>query len=281
MSIVQARGLTLRIPTRGGWVHAGTDLDLTLTAGEVTALIGESGCGKSTLASALVGLLPPRTQVTGSLRIDGTEMAKAGERAWRPLRGRRIGLVAQSAATCLTPVRLVEGQLAETIAAHGAAHTVAGLLERVGLNPTAAGLYPHELSGGMAQRVAIALALAGDPAVLIADEPTASLDPELAARTLHLLRAAADDGVAVLLITHDLQGLVDADVADSVAVMYAGRIIEHGPTVLTEPTHDYSRALLDALPSRGFHPIPGQPPDLTDPAGPAAFSTRLSTVPVS
>ncbi|MEU3019801.1 dipeptide/oligopeptide/nickel ABC transporter permease/ATP-binding protein [Nocardiopsis sp. NPDC007018] len=276
-SLVRVRSLTLRLPTDDGrWVHAATDVDLDLRAGELTALVGESGSGKSTLASALCGLAPAGTRSSGSVLVRGREMLGADEPAWRALRGRTIGLAAQSGSATFTPVRRVGPQLAEVVAALGSGESVAALLERVGLDADTAELFPHELSGGMGVRAATAAALAGAPRVLVADEPTAGLDPDLAVQVLGLLRAVADSGTAVLVITHDLQALETADPADRVAVMYAGRIVEQGPArrVLTAPEHPYSRALVAALPAHGLHPLPGLPPELTDLPADHAFDDR-------
>ncbi|WP_182345786.1 ABC transporter ATP-binding protein [Tomitella gaofuii] len=288
------RGLTVRIPARVGrrraWVHAATDVDLDLAPGTVTALVGESGCGKSILASALCGMLPDGTRTAGTTTIDGRTMTGAKEKDWRRLRGRTVALATQSAAASFTPVRAIGPQLAEVLHAVGvtgsargapARAAVADLLARVHLGPDTARLYPHELSGGMAQRVAVAAALAGAPPVLVADEPTAGLDPGLAAHVLGLLREAADGGAAVLLITHDLQSVESTGVADHCAVMYAGRIVERGTTgsVFSAPAHAYTAALLAALPSRGLHPIPGAPPELTDLDPQHDFAARLRAVP--
>ncbi|WP_369138185.1 ABC transporter ATP-binding protein [Modestobacter versicolor] len=254
-------------------VHAATDVSFDLHAGRVLALVGESGCGKSVLASALVRLLPGTAAVRGSAVLaDGTDLLGADERVLaRQVRGRRVALVPQSAATSLTPVRTARSQLEETVRelVPGADPRARadGLAERVGLAARDLDRHPHELSGGMAQRVVTALALAGDPEVVLADEPTAGLDRPLVDRTLRLLRHAADAGCAVLLITHDLGALLRTPgVADDLAVMYASRLLETGPAgaVLADPAHDYTRDLLGALPAGGLVPIPGSPPELTD-----------------
>lgn len=268
-SVLEVRGLTVRIPTRAGIVHAASDVDLDVDAGQLHALVGESGCGKSIVAAAICGLLPRTANVTGAVTLnppDGppVQIAGAREKALRAVRGRRIALVPQSAATYLTPVRTVGAQLAETCRHLDSTHTPTTLLARAGLEPAAAHLYPHQLSGGMAQRAAIAFALAGNPQVIIADEPTSNLDPDLTEQTLQLLRTAADAGAAVLLISHDLETL--PRYTDKVAVMYGSRLLETGPTadVFTDPWHPYTRDLLAALPDGGLHPIPGLPPNLTD-----------------
>ncbi|MCK8677696.1 ABC transporter ATP-binding protein [Streptomyces lichenis] len=275
---------------RGGrHIAAVTGASFDLAAGECLALVGESGCGKSVLASALLGLLPGNAQTAGSAVIEGTggtdavDLLTASERTLaRTVRGRRIGLIPQSPAAHLTPVRTIRAQLAETLraldrtprSALPAAVTAAadraafptGLLDR----------YPHELSGGLAQRAATALALVGDAPLLLADEPTTGLDRDLVHRTADELRRHTDDGRALLTITHDLAAA--ERIADRVAVMYAGRIVE-----LTDaaaffgapgPRHPYARGLLAALPERDFRPIPGLPPELGDLPTGCAFAPR-------
>ena len=260
-----------------GTVHAATEVSFALHRGRVLALVGESGCGKSVLATALLGLLPGNAVVTGSadLTVSGQPpvdlVTASGRVLAQEVRGRRVALVPQSAATALTPVRTARSQLEETVRelAPGADPRVRAdqLAGRVGLHPGDLDRFPHELSGGMAQRVVVALALAGEPDVVLADEPTAGLDRPLVDRTLRLLRTVADAGTAVLLITHDLAALLRSPgAADDVAVMYASRLLETGPApaVLTDPAHDYTRDLLRALPAGGLVPIPGHPPTLTD-----------------
>jgi peptide/nickel transport system ATP-binding protein len=264
---------------RRGIVAAVTDVGFALRPGRVLVLVGESGCGKSVLASALLGLLPANAQVRGRalLTVPGLperDLLAAPERELATqVRGRVIGLVPQSAASHLTPVRTAGAQLAEAVRTlrSGAAVNalVTGLAERVSLPIDALQRFPHELSGGMAQRVTVALALAGDPAVVLADEPTIGLDRPLVDRTVDLLaRLASDEGRAVLLITHDLRAA--RRVATDVAVMYASRLVEVGPAdaVFSDPRHPYTAGLLGALPSGGFRPVPGHPPELTAlPAG--------------
>ncbi|MDO3645495.1 ATP-binding cassette domain-containing protein [Nocardia mangyaensis] len=259
--------LTVRIPLRGGAVvHAATEVCLDLAAGTVTALVGESGCGKSIVASTVLGVLPREAVTTGSVRLslgDRTIDVLADAERYR---GRHIALVPQSPSTHFTPVRTIGSQLAETIDALGTTHTPGDLVARAGLSASALGLYPHELSGGMAQRAAVAAALAGDPEVIVADEPTSGLDRDRTDQVGKLLRTCADAGAAVLLITHDLGHLLRADLADTVAIMYASRLMEVGPgtEVLADPWHDYTRDLLSALPQRGLRPLPHPPRALTD-----------------
>lgn len=266
MTALSIENLTVRIPLAdGAVVHAASGVNLEVEAGTVTALVGESGCGKSILASAVMAMLPVGSKVSGTVSVttaDRTVDVFAGS----DFRGREAALIPQSASSYLTPVRTARSQLEETIRVLRSRHTSDELAREVGLEPRDLDCYPHELSGGMAQRVAIAGALVGDPAVIVADEPTANLDGELTDRILSLLRRSADNGAAVLLITHDLSSLMRTAVADRVAVMYASRIMETGPArlVLEDPLHDYTRDLLNALPSRGLNPMPGTPPQLTD-----------------
>ncbi|MDK1344934.1 ABC transporter ATP-binding protein [Streptomyces sp. 378] len=274
----------------GRRIAAVTDVHFDVAAGECLALIGESGCGKSVLASALLGLLPANAQAAGEAHLGDLDLLTADERTLaRTVRGRLIGLIPQSPAAHLTPVRTVRSQLEETVAAltrtrgraavRAAAETAA---ERAAFPTGHLDRHPHELSGGLAQRAATALALVGDAPLLLADEPTTGLDRDLVDHTVDELRrhVDADDeggpGRALLVITHDLTAA--ERIADRVAVMYAGRIVE-----LTDaetffgapgPRHPYSIGLLRALPERAFTPIPGMPPELGDLPDGCAFAPR-------
>lgn len=271
---------------RAGTVAAVTDASFTLRPGRLLALVGESDCGKSVLAAAIMGLLPGNAEIAGRVELDGVELLDAPEPRLRDeVRGRRIGLVPQSAATHLTPVRRVGAQLAEAVrelrpADPNPLATVRALADRVGLPADVLGKYPHELSGGTAQRVGVAAALAGDPPVLLADEPTAGLDRPLVDRTVDLLAAMAADGHAVLLITHDLRAA--RRVATDLAVMYASRLVEVGPAedLFDDPWHPYTRALLGALPDHGFTPLPGHPPELTALPPGCGFAARCPDRPL-
>ncbi len=264
--------LHVHIPLPGTprrWVHAARDLTLHAPAGSITAVVGESGCGKSVLGLAAMGLLPGGTRVSGSIGIDGRNLLELDERELARVRGAGVGLVPQSAATHLTPVRTVGSVMAESLRHHDLPHgptAIDALLRHVQLPSHVRDDYPHELSGGMAQRVLVALTVALGPTVLIADEPTSALDDATGRIVLDMLRAHADSGHAVVLITHDLAAA--RSVADRVAVMYAGELLEVGPadTVLRQPAHDYSRALLAALPENGLVPPPGSPSSLVDPS---------------
>lgn len=285
-AVLSVRGLTVRFRLRGGRsVAAVTDADFDLAAGECLALVGESGCGKSVLASALLGLLPGNAETAGSALLDGTDLFTADERTLaRTVRGRRIGLVPQSPAAHLTPVRTVRAHLEETVRAltgtprRGRRAAAEAAAARAAFPAGHLDRYPHELSGGLAQRAATALALIGDAPLLLADEPTTGLDRELVDRTADELRRHADDGKALLLITHDLAAA--RRVADRVAVMYAGRIVELTSAArffgAPGPRHPYARGLLDALPERQFTPIPGLPPELSDLPEGCAFAPRCA-----
>ncbi|ANS69834.1 ABC transporter ATP-binding protein [Streptomyces lincolnensis] len=292
--VLSVRGLSVRFRMPGGRrVAAVTDAHFDVAAGECLALIGESGCGKSVLASALLGLLPANAQTAGRARLGDLDLLAADERTLaRTVRGRRVGLVPQSPAAHLTPVRTVRSQLAETVAAltgvrgrDALSAATRAAAARAAFPEDHLDRHPHELSGGLAQRAATALALVGDASLLVADEPTTGLDRDLVDRTVDELRRhveAPDDsdapGRALLMITHDLEAA--ERVADRIAVMYAGRIVELADAGaffgVPGPRHPYSRGLLRALPDRAFTPIPGMPPELgTLPDG-CAFAARCT-----
>ncbi|MET9579992.1 ABC transporter ATP-binding protein [Streptomyces massasporeus] len=274
----------------GRRVAAVTDARFDVAPGECLALIGESGCGKSVLASALLGLLPGNARTAGSALLGDLDLLTADERTLaRTVRGRLIGLVPQSPAAHLTPVRTVRSQLEETVAALTAVRGRAALraaaeaaAERAAFPADHLDRHPHQLSGGLAQRAATALALVGAAPLLLADEPTTGLDRDLVDRTVDELRrhidAPGDDGRgrALLMITHDLSAA--ERIADRVAVMYAGRIVELADARAffgaPGPRHPYSRALLQALPDRAFTPVPGMPPELGDLPADCAFAAR-------
>ncbi|MGV9559206.1 ABC transporter ATP-binding protein [Streptomyces sp. NPDC003401] len=269
----------------GRRIAAVTDARFDVAPGECLALIGESGCGKSVLVSALLGLLPANAQTAGRARLGDLELLTADERTLaRTVRGRRIGLVPQSPAAHLTPVRTIRSQLEETVAAltgvRGRAavrEAAEAAAERTAFPADHLDRHPHELSGGLAQRAATALALVGDAPLLLADEPTTGLDRDLVRYTVDELRRHIDDADrALLMITHDLAAA--AHIADRVAVMYAGRIVEITDAAaffgVPGPRHPYSRGLLDALPDRAFTPVPGMPPELGDLPDGCAFAPR-------
>ncbi len=253
-----------------------------LDAGETLALLGESGCGKSVTAQAVMGLLDPPARVGGAVRLRGADLQQMPERERRRVRGREIAMVFQDALSALNPVFTVGYQIAETLRVREGLSRRAALAGAVELMdqvriPAARDRvhdYPHQFSGGMRQRVTIAMALALDPAVLIADEPTTALDVTVQAQLLDLLaELRRERRMALLLITHDL-GVV-AEVADRIAVMYAGRIVEHADvgSLFRAPAHPYPAALLSTAAVDGV-PIEGAPPDLADPPPGCAFAPR-------
>lgn len=289
--VLSVRDLSVRFRMRGGrHVAAVTDASFDLAAGECLALVGESGCGKSVLASALLGLLPGNAQTAGHAVLGDTDLLTADEKTLaRTVRGRRIGLVPQSPAAHLTPVRTVGSQLGETLRAligtrkPDLPKAVRKAAERAAFPADHLDRYPHELSGGLAQRAATALALVGDAPLLLADEPTTGLDRDLVNRTVDELRrhieapdAGGSAGRALLMITHDLAAA--ERIADRIAVMYAGRIVELADAQAffgaPGPRHPYARGLLNALPERDFTPIPGMPPELGDLPEGCAFAPR-------
>lgn len=224
------------------------DVSLELPAGQVTAVVGESGCGKSMIAAALSGLLPPCAVVDGVIRIQ-QRVLDGQDQAWRRVRGRQVGVIPQSAITSFTPVTTIGRQLTEVVVTLGSRYSVTELCRATQYPLEALHLYPHQLSGGMAQRAAIAAAFAGDRSVILADEPTSALDPELANAVWALLVGAADAGAAVLVITHDVDALVHAPGTPSVVVMREGRIHCHGGSVagLQSSTDPYVADLMAAI----------------------------------
>ncbi len=277
-----------RMPT--GTVVANDRVNYTLNQGETLAILGESGSGKSVSAQAVMGIIdtPPGHITDGSIRYRGLDLLTMPENDRRHVRGNHISIIFQDALSALNPVFTVGFQIAEMLRVHrgtskkDARARAAELMDRVKIPSARERLdaYPHEFSGGMRQRVMIAMALALDPAILIADEPTTALDVTVQAQVMDLLaELQADTGMGLILITHDL-GVV-AEVADRVAVMYAGRIVETGDItdVYHRPTHPYTIGLMESLPQLDIkggrlRPIPGSPPDLTMRPSGCAFHPR-------
>jgi oligopeptide/dipeptide ABC transporter ATP-binding protein len=316
--LLKVNGLTVELATPVGWVRPVNGVSLEIGAGESVGLVGESGSGKTMLSLALMGLLPPGAWVGGEIWLETTVQKKEkdnaeaqssqrnaateggavgssrnlvgqGEEEWRAVRGREIAMIFQEPMTSLNPVMRVGAQVAEAIRAHEPrmaesevqVRMLAALEQASVPEPEVrARQFPHQLSGGLRQRVMIAMALAGRPKVLIADEPTTALDVTVQKQILELLdKLRREMGLGLLFITHDL-GVV-ARIADRVAVMYAGRIIEQGPTeqVLARPLHPYTQGLLAASPKleRGkLAPIPGTVPQLTALPPGCSFAPRCA-----
>jgi oligopeptide transport system ATP-binding protein len=278
VTLLAVRGLETAFVAEEGLVRAVRGISFELAEGETLGLVGESGCGKSVTALSIMGLLPSNGRVVGgAVEVEGEDLISASKRRLRQVRGRRVAMVFQDSMTSLNPLLTVGRQITESLEAHlglsgqEAVRKAVSLLEEVGVPEPGRRLkqFPHQLSGGLRQRVAVAIALAPNPAVLIADEPTTALDVTIQAQLLDLLkRERAERRMAMLLITHDL-GVV-AGMADRLCVMYAGRIVEEGPTdsIFSSPRHPYTLGLLRSVPRidqeiQGRLPsIPGVPPPL-------------------
>ena len=258
MALLQAEHLRVSLRTHRGSATAVRDVSFALERGDTLGLIGESGCGKSMTALALMGLQPDNATVQGSLRLDGQELLGLPDRDWRRLRGNRIAMIFQEPMTALNPVHRVGAQIAEPLmlhkglAARAARQRAVELMARVGIPEPArrADSFPHQFSGGQRQRIMIAMALACEPDVLIADEPTTALDVTVQQQILTLIRElVAERGMALVLISHDL-GLIAQNVR-RMLVMYGGAVVESGPAdaVFRQPAHPYTRGLLAARPN--------------------------------
>ncbi|MFI8522120.1 ABC transporter ATP-binding protein [Streptomyces sp. NPDC085481] len=282
MSLLEVRDLSVTYGSGAAAVPAVRGVDLALPAGQKLGIAGESGCGKSTMALALLRLLPASARMTGEILLDGEDVLAMKWGRLRAVRWAGASIVFQGAMHSLNAVRRIGDQIAEPLLVHGRATPAAArrrageLLEHVGLPAARAAAYPHELSGGQRQRVMIAMALACDPRLIVADEPTTALDVMIQAQILRLIeRLVAEQDIGLLMISHDLAVL--ADTCDRLAVMYAGRVVEEGPAkaVYEAAAHPYGRALSSAFPRigdpasrRAPRGLPGDPPDPADlPAG--------------
>ncbi len=289
--VLDIRGLRTAFATAAGDLHALDGIDLVVNRGEIVALVGESGSGKSVTGFSITGLLPAAARVTaGEVRLNGIDLRALSPAAMRSLRGRKVAMIFQDPMMTLNPVLRIDTQMTDALRAHlplGRAEArarCAAALAEVGIDEPEARLkmYPHQLSGGMRQRVAIAIALLHSPDLVIADEPTTALDVTIQGQILAVVqRLCREKGTALVWITHDLA--VVAGIADRIAVMYAGRIVEQGPVdaVLDAPRHPYTRGLIDSVPAS--HPkgqrlpqIPGRMPTLTELPEGCAFAPRCT-----
>lgn len=287
MSLLDIRDLRVELPSSRGTVRAVDGADIAAESGEVLGLVGESGCGKTITSLSIMGLLPDRAKISGEIVLDGRDLLSLSKDEMRRARGRDVSMIFQEPTSALNPVLTVGRQICEPLVRAGVPHDEAReaaieMLETVRVPSPRERMasYPHELSGGLCQRVMIAMALIRRPSLLIADEPTTALDVTVQAQILDLLLATREKaGSTILLITHDL-GVV-AEVCDSVCVMYAGRVVERGDVygIFDEPLHPYTRGLLGSLPSSGedgcdLPCIPGSVPDLADMPPGCPFAPR-------
>ena len=310
MSLLEVSGLEVVLDTADGPARAVRDVGLTLERGETLGIVGESGCGKTMTALALMGLLPEGARVAGEIRFDGIDLLAGSENDWCRIRGNRIAMVFQEPMSSLNPLHPVGRQIAESLILHrgfgraDAAREVRRLLELVGIEDAGRRLdqYPHQLSGGQRQRVMIAMALANEPDLLIADEPTTALDVTIQKQILDLIGALVRElGMGLVLISHDLA--VIANTVDRIMVMYGGAVVESGPTreLFARLSHPYTQGLLSGIPQVGrgvrrsgrrLQSIPGAVPELAalpsgctfadrcDLAEPACRETPPAPVPV-
>ena len=286
-TLLEVRNLKTYFFTLRGSVRAVDDISFSLERGEALGIVGESGSGKSTLGFSLLRLVPPPGRIVdGSIMLDGIDILRLPEEKMRKeIRWKRISMVFQSALNALNPVKKIGDQIADAIMAHediskkDALERAAELLKSVGIDPRRVNNYPHEFSGGMKQRAVIAMALALQPDIVIADEPTTALDVVVQAQILNLFKKLRKEiGMSIILITHDLS--LVAEIADKVAIMYAGKIVEIGPSekIYTEPAHPYTKGLMASIPKIGGSKelvwIPGVPPDLRNPPSGCRFHPR-------
>jgi peptide/nickel transport system ATP-binding protein len=286
--MLDVRDLSVSFASAAGRVQALRHVDLAVARGAIMGIVGESGSGKSTLIGAATRLLPENADISGAVQFDGEDLLALKSAALRALRGRRIAMVFQDPMTALNPVlsigqQMTDIQYRDRLSATDKRNRAAAMLSRVGIPDAAARLsrHPHEFSGGMRQRIAIAMALLGNPDLLIADEPTTALDVTMEAQIIHLLRLLRKDfHGSILFVSHNL-GLI-AELCDDVTILYAGEVIEQGPVrnILLQPRHPYTRALLDCDPARIpglariLPTIGGEVPNLVSPPPGCVFAPR-------
>ena len=283
MNLLELNGLHVDFYTRTGRVQILDGIDLTLKEGDSLCLVGESGCGKTIVALSLMRLLADNARYSGKVLFKGRDLFSLGDEEMRAIRGRDMAMIFEQPASCLNPVYTVGNQIAEAVQAQGrcpageAGKKAVGLMKLTGI-PDAIRRYrqyPHEFSGGMQQRAMIGMALASRPSLLIADEPTTSLDVTVQAQIIELLRELSTSlHTSLFLITHDLG--VAAELCNNVAVMYAGQIVEKGTMtgVLSQPRHPYTKSLLGAITDDSLKPIKGSVPELTCPPPGCRFHPR-------
>jgi len=290
--VLQVEHLTTNYKTLRGWVRACEDVNFEVEKGEAMGLVGESGCGKTTVALSLLKLLPSAGKIRkGKIIFNGKDLVPMNDRQIRKIRWKGIAIVFQGAMNAFNPVFKISDQITEAIKLHephvsrtAAKERVETLLEMVGIDKSRADNYPHEFSGGMRQRALIAMALAANPEVIVADEPGTALDVVVQAQILKLLRELKDQlNLSMVFISHDLS--IVAETCEKLAIMYAGQIIEYGDTrsIFEKPLHPYTQGLLGAFPSiigprKKLISIPGQPPDLLVPPTGCRFHPRCPYV---
>lgn len=292
MPVIEVDNLTTNYKTLRGWVRAAEHVSFNVERGEAMGLVGESGCGKTTVALSLLKLLPSAGRIRGGkILFNGNDIIKMSDKQIRKIRWKGIAIIFQGAMNALNPVLKISDQITEAIKIHephvsrsDARSRVEALFEMVGIDATRADNYPHEFSGGMRQRALIAMALAANPEVLIADEPGTALDVVVQAQILKLLRELKDKlNLSMVFISHDLS--IVAESCEKLAIMYAGHIVEYGDTkeIFAKPLHPYTQGLLGAFPSikgerKKLVSIPGQPPDLLAPPAACRFNPRCPYV---
>src|SRR2546427_6853238 len=292
MSVLQLEGVTTPYRTLRGWVRAAENVSFEVGKGEALGLVGESGCGKTTVALSILKILPAGAKIRkGRILFDGTDLVPLNDSEMRKVRWKGVSIVFQGAMNAMNPVFKVGDQIIEAIKLHEPDVTKAdaykrteALLEMVGVDASRVNNYPHEFSGGMRQRALIAMALACNPKLLVADEPGTALDVIVQAQTLKLMRELKDRlDLSMVMISHDLS--IIAETCEKVAIMYAGRIVEYGDAegIFKEPLHPYTQGLVKAFPSiKGerirLTSIPGSPPDLLDPPSGCRFNPRCPFV---
>jgi peptide/nickel transport system ATP-binding protein len=288
MALLEVENLSIGYMTRKGYLDAVDGVSFTLEAGRSLGFVGESGCGKTTLGMALMGLLPPNGMIRrGSIMFEGRDLAAMPEEEKRHIRWREIAMIFQAAMNALNPVHRVANQIIEAIVTHdpamdekAAQKQAEGLFQLVGIPLDRMSDYPHQYSGGMKQRAIIAMALACQPKLIIADEPTTALDVIVQDQILEETKALQREfGISIIFISHDIS--IVADVSHDIGIMYAGQLVEYGDRdeVFQRPAHPYTKALLASYPTLtgekgALRPIPGEPPNLVDPPPGCRFCDR-------